>query len=258
VTASSDAFRLDGRVAVVTGASKNIGLETAREFSRAGALVVMVARNESLLRERAAEITAETARPVEYVAVDVGELDDFAALVRFVHERHPQVDVLVNTAHSSGNTRDLHALDIPEAAWETTFAVNVLAPYRLVQAFGRRMLAGRGGSVINVVSGSGLLPTAGGMPYGVTKSALWTMTKYLSAELAPAIRVNAVCPGLTMSDTGGPDASATAVEHAAAQTPMGRPGHPREVALANVYLASDAASFTTGALLVVNGGRAWG
>jgi NAD(P)-dependent dehydrogenase (short-subunit alcohol dehydrogenase family) len=84
------------------------------------------------------------------------------------------------------------------------------------------------------------------------------MTKYLSVELAPSVRVNAVCPGLTMSDTGGPRATANVVQYAVAQTPMGRAAHPSEVAPAVLYLASEAASYTTGALLVVNGGRPWG
>jgi NAD(P)-dependent dehydrogenase (short-subunit alcohol dehydrogenase family) len=233
-------------------------LEIARELSRAGAHVVMAARNEARLAERAAEISAETGNPVDHFAVDVGNEDQVAAFVDFVQHRHAQVHVLVNNAYHTGNTRDLHPLDVPHSAWLASFEVNVLGPYRLVQAFGRTMMDRDGGSIINIVSGSGFLPTPAGLVYGSTKSALWMMTKYLSVELAPSVRVNAVCPGLTMSDTGGPRATANVVQYAVAQTPMGRAAHPSEVAPAVLYLASEAASYTTGALLVVNGGRPWG
>ena len=254
----ADTFRLDGKVAVVTGASKNIGLATSRTLALAGATVVMVSRNETHLRQRAYEIAEESGAQILHCAADVGVEVDLLRLVNFVHEQFPQVDVLVNNAYHSGGTRGLHLLDISDAAWEATFAINVLAPYRLVKGFGRRMLSGRGGSVINVLSGSGFLPTPGGLPYGATKAALWTMTKYMSNELAPSIRVNAICPGLTTSAGGGPPITDSVAQHALSQTPMGRAGHPSEVSPAILYLASDAASYTTGALLTVNGGRPWG
>jgi NAD(P)-dependent dehydrogenase (short-subunit alcohol dehydrogenase family) len=110
------------------------------------------------------------------------------------------------------------------------------------------------GNVINVVSGSGLLPTKGLLPYGATKAALWMMTRYLASELAPAIRVNALCPGIVVPDGAVPDQSANSV---LPLIPLGRTGRPGEMAGAAVYLASDASSYTTGSLLVCNGGRPW-
>jgi NAD(P)-dependent dehydrogenase (short-subunit alcohol dehydrogenase family) len=255
--AVNDLFRLDDQVAVVTGASKNIGLEISRALGEAGATVVMNARVADRLEQRAAQIRADTGARVETCVSDVGTEAGTQSLLDFVHERFDQADVLVNNAYSSGDTQGVAALDIPDSAWESTFAVNVLAPFRLIRGLGRKMAAGRGGSVINVLSGSGFLPVPEVTPYGATKAALWMMTRYLAVELAPQIRVNALCPGLTMSDTGGPAVGADFVAHLESLVPLGRAARPDEVAPAAVYLASAAASYTTGSVIVVNGGRAW-
>jgi NAD(P)-dependent dehydrogenase (short-subunit alcohol dehydrogenase family) len=256
VSGTAGTFRLDGKVAVVTGASRNVGLEIAREFASAGAAVVMVARDEQRLEARAAEVRAETGAEIVPLAADVTRRDDTDVLADAVAARFDQVDVLVNNAYASGNTYGTHVLDIDDSAWEQTFHANVLGPFRLCRAFGRRMIAGRGGAIINVLSGSAFLPTPQNTPYGATKAALWSMTRYLALELAPSIRVNALCPGLTMSDTGGPPPGPV-VDGLLAMVPMGRAGHPREVARGARYLASDEASYTSGTVLFVNGGRLW-
>jgi len=249
-------FRLDGRVAVVTGASRNVGLEIARTFAAAGARVVMAARDAGLLGARAAEIRDQTGAAVMAVAADVTSVADTDRLVATVLEAYPQVDVLVNNAYASGGTFGRHVLDIEDEAWDITFRANVLGPFRLCRGFGRGMLAGRGGAIINVLSGSAFQPTPQNTPYGATKAALWAMTRYLSLELAPMVRVNALVPGLTMSETGGPPAGPVA-DSLLAMVPMGRAGRPEEVARAALYLASDAASYTSGTALFVNGGRLW-
>jgi NAD(P)-dependent dehydrogenase (short-subunit alcohol dehydrogenase family) len=249
-------FRLDGKVAVVVGATKNIGLEISRAFAEAGATVVMVARTAAALHQRRDEIAGQTGARVLTFTCDTTSGDDIDALVAGVHGEFSQIDVLVNNAYASGNTFGVPVFEIEDRAWEETFHANVLGPYRLCRGFGRRMLAGRGGSIVNVLSGSGFLPTPQVMPYGSTKSALWMMTRYLAAEAAPKVRVNGLCPGLTMSGTGGPPLD-TNMQRLLDQIPMGRPGDPTEVAAAAVYLASDASTFTTGALLMVNGGRPW-
>jgi NAD(P)-dependent dehydrogenase (short-subunit alcohol dehydrogenase family) len=249
-------FRLDGRVAVVTGASRNVGLEIARAFAAAGAGVVMAARDADQLGARAAEIRDQTGAAVMAVAADVTSVADTDRLISRVLDAYPQVDVLVNNAYASGNTFGRHVLDIEDEAWDITFRANVLGPFRLCRGFGRSMLAGRGGAIINVLSGSAFQPTWQNTPYGSTKAALWAMTRYLSVELAPAVRVNALVPGLTMSETGGPPAGPVA-DSLLAMVPMGRAGRPEEVARAALYLASEAASYTSGTALFVNGGRLW-
>ena len=249
-------FRLDGRVAVVTGASRNIGLEIARTFAAAGAEVVMAARDPDRLGACATEIRDQTGAAVLPVAADVTSAEDTDRLVARVLDAYPQIDVLVNNAYASGNTFGTHVLNIDDAAWDITFRANVLGPFRLCRGFGKGMLAGRGGAIINVLSGSAFQPTWQNTPYGATKAALWAMTRSLAVELAPAVRVNALVPGLTMSDSGGPPAGPVA-DSLLAMVPMGRPGRPEEVARGALYLASDAASYTSGTALFVNGGRLW-
>jgi NAD(P)-dependent dehydrogenase (short-subunit alcohol dehydrogenase family) len=251
-----DRFRLDGKVTVVTGASKNIGLEISRAFAQAGATVAMVARGRELLEQRADEIRTQTGASILTFTADVGSKRDVARLIEQVHGRFDQVDTLVNNAYSSGATQGVSVFDIEERSWEETIAANVLGPFRLCQAFGKRMAAGRGGSFINILSGSGLRPSPELTPYGTTKAALWMMTRYLARECAPKVRANGLCPGITVSDTGGPT-SDHLIEALAKEAVLGRVGHPTDLGPAAVYLASDAASYTTGALLVVNGGRLW-
>jgi NAD(P)-dependent dehydrogenase (short-subunit alcohol dehydrogenase family) len=253
-----EALRLDGQVALVTGASKNIGAAIAASFARAGADVLLVARGAELLEATAARIRELAPdRRIATATADVGDARQIEALARHVLETFGRVDTLVNNAFDAGLDEGLNILDVPDATWERLFRINVLAPLRLTRALMRA------GNVINLVSGSGLLPNSAPghlpaptmAPYGVSKGALWTLTRYLAAELAPEVRVNALCPGL-VSETGGmrDEEPYERLIHSGA-VPMGRIARPEEIAGAAVYLASPAASYTTGELLVCNGGR---
>jgi NAD(P)-dependent dehydrogenase (short-subunit alcohol dehydrogenase family) len=127
-----------------------------------------------------------------------------------------------------------------------------MGPFQLSKGCARRMLAGRGGSIVNVLTTAAFLPLSPMAPYGVTKAALWTMTRYLAKECAPTVRVNAVCPGTTSADGSVTFASwYTALP----QVPLGRMGLADETAKAVLFLASDASSYTTGQNLFVDGGR---
>jgi len=243
---TADKFRLDGRVAVVTGASKNIGLEIARAFAHAGGTVVMVAREALRLEDQAQRVRQESGSRIEIVVADAATVDGANHIERTVLDQFPQADILVNNAYAFGDTLGKHILEIPDAEWEATFQGNVLGPFRLCRSLGRKMLAGRGGSIINLLSGAAFQPSPRLSPYGCSKAALWSMTRYLSRELAPKIRVNAICPGIIGHELA--DVSSI---------PMGRVGNATEVAPAALYLASDAASYTTGTVLFVNGGRPW-
>src|SRR5918992_1467712 len=232
-----------------------------------GADVLLVARGEQQLVATAQAIRRQSPeRRVETAIADVGVRGDVDRLAEGALERFGQVDVLVNNAYSAGLDDGLNVLDVPDGTWEDVFETNLFAPLRLTRALARGMLSsGRGGSVLNLISGSGFLPNSAPghlpaptmAPYGVSKGALWTLTRYLAAELAPQIRVNALCPGL-VSETGG-----MRVEEPyerlirSGAVPMGRIGRPEEIAGAAVYLASPAASYTTGEVLICNGGRAW-
>jgi NAD(P)-dependent dehydrogenase (short-subunit alcohol dehydrogenase family) len=212
--------------------------------------LTLVARGEEMLRRVAEEIDAETGRRVVTVAADLGTLDG----VREVVDAVPRVDILVNNAAETASTPGIDILDLTEEHWRRAFEVNLLAPYRLSSALGKKMRTTGGGSIINVVAGPGFLPLTGYAPYGVTTAGLWMLTRYLAQECAPTIRVNAICPG-TISEAE--EYRAYARERVLPTVPMRRTGTPDEVAGAAVYLASEAASYTTGAVITVNGGRHW-
>lgn len=246
-------FRLDGKTALITGASKNIGFAIAVAFAQAGADLLLIARGERQLAEAAERIHRGTGSRVDTVAADVSTVDGFDKVVAQASTL-PPVDILVNNAHTVGSSPDTSLFEVHESVWEEVLSTNLLGPFRLCSEFGRRMLDGTGGSIINIVSGSGLLPAARLGPYGASKAALWMMTRYLAIEGAPSVRVNAICPGLVSEDGQPRNESHRAIIK---DVPMGRVATPDEVAGAALYLASPAASYTTGEMLIVNGGRAW-
>jgi len=248
-----DLLRLDGRVAVVSGASRNIGLAAARALADAGAHVVMLARDAGRLQAVAAEITRQTGAAVTPRACDVSCEEDTDSVVDWLGREFGQVDVLLNNAHSTG-TRTAPVLGVTAEDWTATLSTNLLAPYRLCVGLIPAMMDGRGGSVINVISGAAFRPRGTTLAYGASKAALWSMTLYLAQFCAPKVRVNGLVPGLVQSESGGP-AGDDLLPRYLPEIPLGRVGRPEEIAPAIVYLASDAASYTTGSLMWVNGGR---
>lgn len=246
-------FRLDGKTALITGASKNIGFAIAVAFAQAGADLLLVARGERQLDQAAQRIHVGTGSHVETVVADISSIDGFDKVVAKVSTL-PSIDILVNNAHTVGSSPDTSLFEVQDSVWDEVLSTNLLGPFRLCREFGRRMLNEAGGSIINIVSGSGLLPAARLGPYGASKAALWMMTRYLAIEGAPSVRVNAICPGLVSEDGEPRNESHRSIIK---DVPMGRVATPDEVAGAALYLASPAASYTTGEILIVNGGRAW-
>jgi NAD(P)-dependent dehydrogenase (short-subunit alcohol dehydrogenase family) len=189
------------------------------------------------------------------IAADLAEAGDVDRAVDAALEEFETIDILVNNARAGGAT-DMPVLEIPDDALDLTYRTNVLAPFRLTRALAKSMVSsGRGGCVINVLSGAGFLPLEASLPYGTTKAALWMMTRYFAVELAPAVRVNALVPG-SIAEKGAPR---NEVERAFVETsvPFKRMGRPNEVAGAAVYLASPAATYTSGTVLFCNGARPW-
>jgi NAD(P)-dependent dehydrogenase (short-subunit alcohol dehydrogenase family) len=262
-----EAMRLDGQVALVTGASRNIGAAIAASMARAGADLVIAARGADALADVAQRIRAlAPGRRIEETTADVTRAADCDALMDFAYEHFGRVDTLVNNAFSAGLHEQRDVLSVSEDTWDEVLDANLRAPLRLARAAARGMLAsGRDGSIINLISGSGLLPNSAPghlpaptmAPYGVSKAALWMLTRYLAAELAPQIRVNALCPGLVSESGGMRDEEPYERLLRLGAVPMKRIGRPEEIAGAAVYLASPAASYTTGEMLVCNGGRHW-
>jgi len=245
-------IRMDGKVAVVTGASKGIGLATARMLAAAGASVLLTSRKPDALEAAAADIvtTVPDAR-IEWIAANAGAPESPAAIVAAAVDRLGGLDVVVNNAAT--NPYFGPALDISDGQWDKTFDVNLKGAHALVREAREALSAGDGGAVVNIASIGGMAVEPGIGIYNVTKAALIHLTRALAQELAPAVRVNAVAPGLVKTDM----ARGLWEEHEAViapRLPMRRLGEPEDIAGAVLYLVSDLSAWITGTTLVVDGG----
>ena len=244
-------FSLNGKIALVTGASRGIGEAIATAFALQGAHCILTSRKIEGLQEAAARIAA-LGCSVEARACHAGNLLEIDDLVRDIAKRLGRIDILVNNAATNPYAGPI--LGATEAAWDKTFDVNVKGVFFLTQKV--IPLMPRGGSIINTASIEGERPGADRAIYSMTKAAVISMTKALAKELAVrGIRANAILPGLVetqMSRSLMQDAVAyqAAVQH----IPMHRHAKPEELTGAALYLASSASSFTTGAMIVVDGG----
>jgi len=240
---------LEGRVALVTGASRGIGRAIARALAGQGATVVAAARGEHAA-ETVSEIAAAGGR-AEAVAMDVTDGAAVEAAVAGTVARYGRLDILVNNA---GITRDQLVLRMKRDDWDAVIATNLSAAYTCVQAVLKPMIKQRAGRIINITSVVGQSGNAGQVNYAASKAGLIGLTKSLALEVASRnITVNAVAPGLI--DTEMTRAiSAGAHEDWAARIPLKRLGTPDDVASAVVFLASDEAAYITGHVLAVNGG----
>ena len=244
-------FDVADKVAVVTGASSGIGVEIARGLSEAGTRLVIAARRKDRLDALAKELPGE----VETVACDVAEEPEIDALVDATLGRFGTVDILVNNA---GITEVVRAEDEPRATWDRTLAVNLTGAFLCAQKFGRSMLEGQGGSIINVASvlglvGAGQIPQAS---YAASKGGLVNLTRELAAQWARnGIRVNGIAPAWFESEmTGDMFGDERSEKWIRSRTPMGREGYARELVGPVLFLASEASSYVTGQTLAVDGG----
>jgi NAD(P)-dependent dehydrogenase (short-subunit alcohol dehydrogenase family) len=244
-------MRLDGKVALVTGASKGIGEAIAATYAAAGAKVMLSSRKQDQLETAAKAMTGE----VDVFAANAGDPDAAAACVDATLERFGALDILVNNAAT--NPHMGHAIDCDLPRWDKTFQVNIRGPFAWTQLAWERRMKEHGGVVINVASIGGM--TYGGLigVYDNTKAALIHLTGHLATELGPNVRVNALAPGLVKTDF------AKALWEAGSEAtkwpwPLRRLGEPQDIANAALFLASDLASWITGHTLVVDGGALLG
>jgi NAD(P)-dependent dehydrogenase (short-subunit alcohol dehydrogenase family) len=245
-------FRLDERVAVVTGASSGLGARFARVLSAAGASVVVAARRLDRLAALVDELGDALA-----VRVDLADPDAPATLVDATLQRYGRVDVLVNNA---GTNEVVPALDQPPERFREILDVNLVAPFALAQRAARDMVgSGRGGAIVNVASiwamvGVGQIPDAA---YAASKGGLANLTRELAAQWARrGVRVNALAPGWFPSEMTSPSlfGDERSERWMRGRTPMGRGGAEHELDGALLFLASDASSFVTGQVVYVDGG----
>ena len=244
-------LRLDGKVALVTGASKGIGLAIAAGLASSGASVMLSSRKEDALRSAMATITPTGPSELDVHVANAGDPEAAAGCVAATIERFGAVDILVNNAATNpymGRTIDI---DLPRL--DKTYDVNIRGAFVWIQEAWNQYMAEHGGDIINISSIGGLSVETSIGHYNVTKAALIHLTRTLAKELAPKVRINAICPGLVKTDM----ARALWEENEEAvskMVPLRRLGEPSDIGSAAVFLASDAASWITGTTLVVDGG----
>jgi 3-oxoacyl-[acyl-carrier protein] reductase len=245
---------LQGRIALVTGASQGIGRACALELARQGATVALAARNEAKLAEVAAEIAAAGGQAAAF-ALDVASEDSIRSGAKAILDRYGKVEILVNNA---GITRDDLAMKMKRTDWDDVISTNLTGAFLLTQAVLRPMLKNRWGRIVNIASVVGRTGQAGQANYAASKAGLIGLTRSLARELASrAITVNAVAPGYIE----------TAMTHVLSEDlrnqmlatiPLDRAGTEQDIANAVAFLASDAAAYITGHVLDVNGGMFMG
>jgi NAD(P)-dependent dehydrogenase (short-subunit alcohol dehydrogenase family) len=248
-------FDLTDRVAVVTGGSRGLGREMALAFARHGAHVVVASRKQDACDRVAEEARSVGGRRALGVACHVGRWEDCDALADTALREFGRVDVLVNNAGMSPLYRSL--AEHSEELFDKVIGVNLKGPFRLAARIGTRMSEGEGGSIIQVSSIAAVQPLPTELPYAAAKAGLHAMTVGMARAFAPRVRVNCIMPGAFMTDISRAwdlEAFARAAER---NIPLRRGGEPHEVVGAALYLASDASSYTTGAVLKIDGGAAF-
>jgi NAD(P)-dependent dehydrogenase (short-subunit alcohol dehydrogenase family) len=245
-------FRLDGKIAVITGASRGIGEAIAVTLADYGAHCILVSRKADALKGVADKIASRGGK-AEVMACHVGDLKQIEGLFGQIKARCGKLNILINNAATNPYFGEMLGAD--EGIWNKTFDVNLKGPFFMIQHAAKLMME-TGGSIVNVSSINGIKPAPFQGVYSITKAGLISMTQAFAKELASRnIRVNALLPGLVDTHFSKAIMDNDAIHDIAVKMiPMGRHAQPMEIAGAVLYLVSDAAPFTTGASLAVDGG----
>jgi gluconate 5-dehydrogenase len=251
-----DRFRLDGKRALITGGSRGLGKAMARALAEAGADLVLVGRERDALEATGKELSA-LGRRVDLLAADVGIPAEAEKMCETVLARHGPIDVLINNV--GGRRINIPSTEIPLSEWQRILDINLTSAFILCQKLGGAMVQRRRGSIINNASISGMIVNKGihGRSYETSKAALIHFTRTLAVDWAPFnVRVNAIAPGGFLTDPNRrwfaemPELKNTFE----GMVPMGRLGEPEEIGPLALYLASDASSYMTGSVVVIDGG----
>ena len=246
-------FSLEGKIALITGASRGIGEAIALTFAEQGAHCILTSRKADALQGVVDKIESAGGKALA-CAANMGDLEQISSLFNFVKEKFGKLDILVNNAATNPYFGEMTGAE--EWAWDKTMAVNLKGPFFATQEASRLMAVSGGGAIVNVASVNGVRPAPTQGIYSITKAGLIAMTKAHAKELAGQnIRVNALLPGLTKTDFSKALFDIQEIhQHVIQQIPMQRHAEPHEMAGAVLYLVSDAASYTTGICITVDGG----
>lgn len=245
-------FDMTGKVALVTGGSRGLGREMVLAFAEAGADVIIASRKLDSCEATAREVRERTGRRALPVACHVGEWDQVEQLAETAYKEFGKVDVLVNNAGMSPIYD--HVNNVTEALYDKVLDVNLKGPFRLTAMVGTRMTEGDGGSIIMVSSTASQHPGANVISYAAAKAGLNAMTIGFAKHFAPKVRVNCIIPGPFLTDISKAWDLEAFKKNAKATIPLQRGGAPEEIVGAALYFATEASSYTTGALLTVAGG----
>lgn len=239
------------KVVLVTGGSRGLGRAMALGFARAGADLAIASRKLASCREVAQEIEGLGRRAMAH-ACHVGHWDELETLVDAVYGRFGRLDVLINNAGMSPLYPSLH--EVSEELFDKVIAVNLKGPFRLGALVASRMAAGDGGSILNISSTAATRPSPHAEPYGSAKAGLNALTRSLAFAYGPKVRVNCIQAGPFMTDVSRAWDMDAFRSRAATEIALQRGGEPDEIVAAALYLASDSATFTSGAIVPVDGG----
>jgi NAD(P)-dependent dehydrogenase (short-subunit alcohol dehydrogenase family) len=243
----ADLFDLSGKIALVTGGSRGLGYQMVKAFAEHGADVIIVSRKLD-----ACEVVAEEARALGRkalaISAHVGRWDEIDRMLAQAYEAFGRIDILVNNA---GMSPRMPSHEVTEQLFDSVVNLNFKGPFRIASQVAKRMYDGDGGVIINVSSTGGIMPLPEVVPYSGSKAGLNAISKCFAREYGPKVRVNTLSAGPFLTDIAKAWTE-EAREHS--NNALGRPGRPEEVVTTALYLASPASSFTTGALLQVDGG----
>jgi NAD(P)-dependent dehydrogenase (short-subunit alcohol dehydrogenase family) len=241
-------FDLSGKVALVTGGSRGLGLQMVLAFARAGADVVISSRKLEACEAAAEQVRGLGRRALAYAA-HAARWDEIDGLIAAAYAEFGRIDILVNNA---GMSPAVPSHEVTEQLFDSVLGLNFKGPFRLASQVGHRMAEGDGGVIINISSTGALVPLPAVVPYSGAKAALNAMTVSLAHEYGPKVRVNSISAGPFLTDISKawtPEARETAANA------LRRPGRPEEIVTTALYLASPLSSFTTGAVVRVDGGQ---
>jgi NAD(P)-dependent dehydrogenase (short-subunit alcohol dehydrogenase family) len=244
-------FNLQGKVVLITGGSRGLGRAMSLGFADMGADIAIVSRKIESCEATAKEVEALGVKAFP-IAAHVGKWDELDNMVEAVYAEFGKVDVLINNA---GMSPQYPSLDqVTEALFDKVIGVNLKGPFRLSANLASRMQAAGGGSIINISSTASVNASPGSEPYGAAKAGLNAITRSFAHAYGPNVRVNCIMAGPFLTDISKAWDMENFNNRVAPTIPMKRGGQPDEIVGAALYLASDAASFTTGAILAVDGG----